>query len=637
LRGRLLHTLAVQHGYSFAEGLAPVEINGKWGYINRKGKQVIAPLFDWAKPFHENRAVISVGLKKGYINKNGLLVIPAIYEEAYPFKEGVAKVRYDQKWGLIDRLGNNLLPNDFYQISTWEKDFYRLESLGKTPNPTWHLGLADSKGQLLLDTLYTDIQLINNQYIRARKDNHVGLFDRRGKELIPMEYASLLYEFLNEDMVGALKNGKWGFLDPQGAVVHPFEFDNVISTFSEDRIWVDKDKALILLDTAFQIIKRFPNYLDGFNFTNGYAVVGIKDSSSDTHPVLTDSAGDLFGYIDVNGNEVIAPQYQRAEQVNPYGIAIVGAWENDITIWHLINMEGEDLSDGKRYLELRAFGSRLFYDSRGSFFSSKSGKQIVGFPYEHIQSIGTGLAMTRRNGKVGLIDTALSTLLPPEFDQIEDIISDRTKVQKDGLWGFADEKFRIRIPPLYDEVTHFFHPMATPVKKTGKAGVIDRYGRILIPFNYTYIAFDYSADLIYAKKSNGTDIYDKEGRLLLVTDFEHIGMFGHNHFAAYRQQGKVGFMDDEFHILRKPEFNDAGNFYDGLAWVKKGRKAGYINNLFQQIIPIQFDVAESFAKGFAKVSKNGREYYIDTKGAVFVPSADQIKEREAELKRRPEY
>lgn len=58
---------------SFHEGLAAVEIGGKWGYINRYGTYVINPQFDRAGSFTDDMAPVWTGNlfggKWGYISK----------------------------------------------------------------------------------------------------------------------------------------------------------------------------------------------------------------------------------------------------------------------------------------------------------------------------------------------------------------------------------------------------------------------------------------------------------------------------------------------------------------------------------------------------------------------------------------
>ncbi|PGH37815.1 MAG: hypothetical protein CRN43_18915, partial [Candidatus Nephrothrix sp. EaCA] len=48
--------------------LAPVKIDGKWGYINKAGKIVIKPQFEDARWFQEGLARIKLGGRWGYID-----------------------------------------------------------------------------------------------------------------------------------------------------------------------------------------------------------------------------------------------------------------------------------------------------------------------------------------------------------------------------------------------------------------------------------------------------------------------------------------------------------------------------------------------------------------------------------------
>jgi hypothetical protein len=55
----------------FNEGLARVELNGKWGFIDKTGKEVISLKYDVANYFFEGLALVKLNDRKFYIDKNG--------------------------------------------------------------------------------------------------------------------------------------------------------------------------------------------------------------------------------------------------------------------------------------------------------------------------------------------------------------------------------------------------------------------------------------------------------------------------------------------------------------------------------------------------------------------------------------
>lgn len=582
-KGKQLRRPKALKAYSFSEGLAAVQIKHRWGYIDKKGKLIIKPQFDWAKPFRENRAMVSISRRKGFINKQGELIIPAIYEEAHDFENGLSIVRKDFKFGLIDSLGNTVLPNKFHELFPWEDDFYR--SVVST-DITKRYGLIDADGKILLDAIYNAIDLFNRINIRVKKDGLYGLYDLEGREIIAPQYEELILLPL-KNLIAAKKDEHWGFLDMKGQILLPFEKQLPLSV-NENRIWIQRDSLYLLYNYNFELIQSFNKYNNVYPFSNGYAVVSVKDSNN--------YWGNLYGYIDRNGHEVVAPQFDGgAGNVNVYGMSVVGVKSYDINRHRLFNIKEGKLVDTKEYSNLEQFGS-IWFNSYGDFIDSKTGKSIKNFPYQSLQRLigeRTDLAIVRRDGKAGLIDTSLMEVMPLVFDYIETSYNnDLLKLRKNGRWGFTDEKYRIRIPMQYDDVYYFQNKHLTEVKKDEKLGVINRFDQEIIPLKYTDISFDPSSDRIYAKKEDGIDIYDKEGRLLHTTDYEYLGFYGSNSYAIFRHEGKTGILGYDFDVIHEAEF----------------------------------DLLENFINGFAKVRKNGREFYINTKGEEVQLTAEQLKE-----------
>src|SRR6218665_1301018 len=69
--------------------LAPVKIDGKYGYIDKNGKIAISPQFESAGDFHQGLARIRLDNKWGFINKNGEIAIEPQFDYAWDFHEGL--------------------------------------------------------------------------------------------------------------------------------------------------------------------------------------------------------------------------------------------------------------------------------------------------------------------------------------------------------------------------------------------------------------------------------------------------------------------------------------------------------------------------------------------------------------------
>ena len=102
--GKILFGKQFDHVYSFSEGLAAVEQNGKWGFINTKG-EVVPCFYNLPGDFSEGLARIRQNRKYGFINTKGEVVVPCVYDDAWSFSEGLAKVEQDGKWSIINAKG----------------------------------------------------------------------------------------------------------------------------------------------------------------------------------------------------------------------------------------------------------------------------------------------------------------------------------------------------------------------------------------------------------------------------------------------------------------------------------------------------------------------------------------------------
>lgn len=266
---------------TFHNGMAAVMKNGNWGYIDTKGKEVIAcsipKLYDvcidredygfyrdngYVRNFSEGMVPVAKEtsgakhnyereLKWGYMNKEGKLVVDYIYDEAADFSEGLAWVANEEYQGFIDKQGNKVLNGAKYYVPDAGMLNYAFKS-----------GLAcvaktDDEG--------------NAKY---------GYINKNGEEVIPCKY----------DAASSFCEGK--------AAVAVYKEDNA--------------------DVQFPYVYSYIN-------TSGSVLFSCKEGlkTGDFHEGLAWTTADeqQFGFIDTTGTQVIPMRYYTDEVAMPKFIA----------------------------------------------------------------------------------------------------------------------------------------------------------------------------------------------------------------------------------------------------------------------------------------------------------------------------
>lgn len=90
------------YGYRrFEEGLCSVLKDGKWGFVDEEGNEVIKPQYEVVWAFSNGLAAFKSGDKFGYLDKLGNVVIEPIFYDAGDFDGDYAKVRLGSDWKIL--------------------------------------------------------------------------------------------------------------------------------------------------------------------------------------------------------------------------------------------------------------------------------------------------------------------------------------------------------------------------------------------------------------------------------------------------------------------------------------------------------------------------------------------------------
>jgi hypothetical protein len=94
----------------FCNNLFLVKSGRKFGFVDKKGKEVMPFIYDDAFHLNYNLASVKQNGKYGFIDETGNAVIPFKYDEATYFCYDLARVKLNGKYGFINRENEVIIP-----------------------------------------------------------------------------------------------------------------------------------------------------------------------------------------------------------------------------------------------------------------------------------------------------------------------------------------------------------------------------------------------------------------------------------------------------------------------------------------------------------------------------------------------
>lgn len=352
------------HLEDFESGLSRVRAQSGWGLINAKGKEIVKSEYDTIYPLIHNYRIAQKAGKYGLLNHMGKLSILCKYDDCREYlNNGVFAFQLNGKWGFVsgnDEIRVQFKYDDLFQIedSVFVAKINGYEGLfdfeGKTIiKPEYdrilykpfrvsggvsyakkggNYAIINSKNELVSKCEYSDFSIPHGSYITIKSflhDRFCLVNWETGEVTIPYGYEEL--GDVEEGVLYACKNDKFGYVSPQNEVVIPFQFADA-EDFSEGLAMVGVNRGYYrtiwgdylphtyygFIDKSgeFVIKPTFPNqtFNPGSGFKEGLAVMGVENEDN-VYP-------DYYGYIDKTGKWVIKPIYKKADDfVN--GVAIV--------------------------------------------------------------------------------------------------------------------------------------------------------------------------------------------------------------------------------------------------------------------------------------------------------------------------
>lgn len=266
----------------FSEGYAAVCKNGKWGYIDKTGQEVIPCKYTWANTFHEGLASVRISFDSGYgfIDTTGREVIRHRREIAVPgeFSEGlvVVKNEFNDHFFVLDREGRKV-----FQGTYGEGNYAPYTSLGMMPYvyPAYIEKFIDGKLYIPKGESGYNVYDTKGNKVKEVSDSEMEQITKRATAGQAQTFTHTLY---TDKMYGGMGEiVLWGVKDANGKIIVPAEYDKASIYFEPEKIdLTDGVIPVVLIEYS------------GISYMGEW--LGIcPDDGSVEH----------YGYVDLKGND----------------------------------------------------------------------------------------------------------------------------------------------------------------------------------------------------------------------------------------------------------------------------------------------------------------------------------------------
>ncbi len=353
-----------------SEGYIPVMRSGYWGVIDFSGEIVLRCKFDSVRDYTNKRVLLKFHDTWGLADNFGEWVI-------LPFEDSLKKIG-DSTY--ISIKGRHIKLFDWNgRLLNRTTEVVEIRDFGiLIKDDTAKVGYMNFSGELITAVAYDEIKPIyGSDLIYARIGNYIGILDRSGQVVIPMQehYQDIIG--ISHAYIGIKKDDKFGFIDQRGLLRISNRYDSVM-LFADSLAAVQINGGWGFVDMWERLVVQ-PNYDEVGYYISGVCIVNYQGK---------------YGLIDKEANVLIDYKYDKIERT-PFG--------------HFIVYEGEKAG-----------------------LVNQLGQLIVYPKFDHIIDLENEQLLVNSNGKWGVMKNDGNYLIPTLFKSvIYDEVNNRFITRKD--------------------------------------------------------------------------------------------------------------------------------------------------------------------------------------------------------------
>jgi hypothetical protein len=406
---------------------------GKWGLIDEKGNNVLAPSYELILPFDNGIAPFNSGGQAEYVMCDG------------ECDEMVFYTCTGGKWGLMSDEGKTVTEAQFDRMIAFGKNF--LVQQGKT------FGLIDRTGKQLYENKLelnfasdegTIVKMLDANFTEAAENGKVGVIDTNGNWIVQPKFDDVTYLTSTAEtpftagFVLAKSDGNWGAVNTSGELSVPPSYQDM-RPFSNGMAAVKQNDKWGFITTSGTLVIE-PKYFSVRDFQGDVAIIEEQEGSGES-------------VINVKGETVFAadPAVTFNYEGFTEGLCIMGSAQSNEeagypnSTYGVINSKGSVLFNKKALSDVRIQPGGLLYVQKNNKWAlaTHEGTMLTGFDYDWIEPYTSQEFIRCNLGGEATYD---------EMSGIEEFYG--------GNWGLLDKTGKLRVPLKFSEIGTFSEGVA---------------------------------------------------------------------------------------------------------------------------------------------------------------------------------
>lgn len=449
-----------------------------------------------------------------------------------------------------------------------EDEIYRLSTPGRT--------IAEYRGFIAQHpTNHRVPDAWRSIYDTYTRDLNVGAITRFIAEFPDYPFMEELvddYKTASLDLLPFRRNGKWGFIDPEGS-------ERIKATYD----WVEP-------------------------FINGQALVGM---------------GDRTGTINRSGKVVVPVEYDEVSEFVE-GTAIVeragrvGAVDRSGEL--VVPMVFTDLGDFSEGLAFAEDHGQLGY-------INARGEMVIAPAYESVSNFHAGRAVVGGHDRFGVIDRSGQFVVPMDYEWIEGFEHGPSRVRKSGRMGLMNGMGALLLEPTHDHIGAFHDGLALVVDGA-RCGYVDTTGAFVIAQDYEAV----SDVATWGDLSNGLAEVQFNGKRGLINrrnerivPFQYVDIGGtRGPLFPVKKKGKWSYVDAQGATVVDARYDQVWDMVDGVSRVQVAGSFGAVDSTGKEIIAPTLKVLNDARFGFLVGGAELVGVYDGTGRMVILAEHDEV-------------